>query len=109
MSSSTEQITGEKSLKDDPGEGPSTSGMQRSNSKDSGDKQLKKNSLNDENIDPIERDFRREIEHLKQTAGITVSQHLIQLCRRGDWLGVDTLLRLTPYEDLNCDERAQGK
>lgn len=89
---------------EDPGEGPS--GIQ--NVKDEVNKpSSKKNSLVEDNMDPAERDFRKEIEQLRQN-GVTVSQHLIQLCRRGDWLGVDTLLRLTPYEDLNLDERAQN-
>lgn len=89
---------------DDPGEG--SSGVQATTSKDANSPPSKKNSLVEDNMDPAERDFRIEIEKLKQN-GVTVSQHLIQLCRRGDWLGVDTLLRLTPYEELNLDERAQ--
>lgn len=92
---------------DDPGEGPS--GVQQK-AEPEAKPPSKKNSLvvpEADTMDPAERDFRKEIEQLKQN-GVSVSQHLIQLCRRGDWLGVDTLLRLTPYEDLNLEERAQG-
>lgn len=107
---STEPPPPKPKQSDDPGEGPS--GVQGADSKDqtTGDAPPappKKSSVADDTMDPAERDFRNEIEQLKQN-GVTVSQHLIQLCRRGDWLGVDTLLRLTPYDELNLDERAQG-
>lgn len=58
-------------------------------------------------MDPVERDFRRELESIKRT-GMTVSQHLIQLCRRGDWLAVDNLLRFLNDEEFDLDAVAQG-
>jgi ankyrin repeat protein len=58
-------------------------------------------------MDPVERDFRRELEAVKRS-GLTVSQHLIQLSRRGDWLAIDNLLRFVNEDEFDLDAVAQG-
>lgn len=56
-------------------------------------------------LDPVERDFRRELAAIKKS-GLNVSQHLIQLCRRGDWLAIDNLLRFVNEDEFDLDEVA---
>lgn len=58
-------------------------------------------------MDPVQRDFLRELDQIKRT-GLSVSQHLIQLCRRGDWLAVDNLLRFVADDEFDLDAVAQG-